>query len=315
MMDDFMVLTSSSMQSHTSFMNTIKLSDGFHSQKLIVVPDYIVEEYGSHPLVKALFISDIGYFPHALYHYRERPQGCGAYILIYCTDGEGWISVGGGKQKRIAKGTLAVIPAHTPHVYGSNPNNPWSIFWLHFQGEEVPEFFRNIDLDYEPLQIPVKASAQFIVLFDECYDILLRGHTLNNMIYVSQVARHLIGLICYLQGQPKLPPHKSKQYIEDSIEYMTGQLEKSVTLKELAHRANLSVPHYVHLFKKATGYSPIDYYLRMKMQLAGQYLDLSDLTVKQISSKLGFNDPYYFSKLFNKIMGQSPTHYRNKIKG
>ncbi|KAA2301349.1 helix-turn-helix transcriptional regulator, partial [Clostridioides difficile] len=86
-------------------------------------------------------------------------------------------------------------------------------------------------------------------------------------------------------------------------------------LKELAAHARLSVPHYSQLFKQATGHSPIDYFLRLKIQHSCRYLDFTDWTVKQISSELGFKDPYYFSRLFSKMMGRSPTDYRNKSKG
>ncbi|MGE7057069.1 helix-turn-helix domain-containing protein, partial [Paenibacillus glucanolyticus] len=77
----------------------------------------------------------------------------------------------------------------------------------------------------------------------------------------------------------------------------------------------LSVPHFTFRFKEATGYSPIDYYLRLKIQLACQHLDLTGQSIKEISHRLGFQDPYYFSRLFKKIMGKSPSDYRDTRKG
>jgi AraC-like DNA-binding protein len=70
-----------------------------------------------------------------------------------------------------------------------------------------------------------------------------------------------------------------------------------------------------YLFKQETGFPPIDYFLRMKIQRAGQLLDLTENSVKEISSSLGIDDPYYFSRLFKKINNCSPTEYRKRKKG
>ena len=64
------------------------------------------------------------------------------------------------------------------------------------------------------------------------------------------------------------------------------------------------------LFKQSTGYSPIDYFIQMKMQKASQQLNFSNLSVKAIAMNMGFDDPYYFSRRFRKIMGSSPKIYR-----
>ena len=66
------------------------------------------------------------------------------------------------------------------------------------------------------------------------------------------------------------------------------------------------------LFKDRTGFAPIDYFLHMKVQKATQLLDFTEKTVKEIAAELGFDDPYYFSRLFKKIMSYSPTEFRHQ---
>lgn len=79
--------------------------------------------------------------------------------------------------------------------------------------------------------------------------------------------------------------------------------------------AGLSVPHYSALFRRRTGYAPMDYFLRLKIQRAGQLLDTSALRVAEVASEVGCDDAFYFSRLFKKITGQSPRDYRNVPKG
>ena len=93
---------------------------------------------------------------------------------------------------------------------------------------------------------------------------------------------------------------------------MNKKIDYMMSLEEIAKSVNLSSSHFSALFKKKTGFSPIEYYNHLKIQKACQYLLFTDLRVKEISYKLGINDPYYFSRLFSKVMGMAPNDYRVK---
>jgi len=301
---------------HSRAMDNIQKQEGFKSQKLIVLPEHIMNEYAQHPLVRPLHITDIGYFPHALHHYRERPEGSGAYIIIYCIEGEGWYRLAGHKTLLLRKGSAVVIPAGMAHEYASSAEHPWSIYWWHMKGEQAADFFPEAGRQPEPILVPVGESLKIVGLFDECYELLQKGYSLRSIIYVSQLAGHLAAILGFSQLQtPAGRQQRNKHDIERTIKYMAGHLEDNVTLKDLAAEANLSVPHFTQMFKKATGYPPVDYYLRLKIQLACQHLDLTAQSIKEISQRLGFEDPYYFSRLFKKIMGKSPSGYRDTRKG
>ncbi len=187
------------------------------------------------------------------------------------------------------------------------------IYQVHFSGEKAPHFFHS-SATTMPTAFPIETSLEFVKLHTECYSLLAKGYTMTNIIYVSQVLAHLLGLLFFNSGQPE-SALGGENGIDQAIIFMTDHLHTAVTLKDLATHVKLSKPHFAYLFKQATGYSPIEYYIRLKIQLACQYLDLSGLSVHEISKKLGFKDPYYFSRCFHKIMGYSPTDYRNQKKG
>jgi AraC-like DNA-binding protein len=73
-----------------------------------------------------------------------------------------------------------------------------------------------------------------------------------------------------------------------------------------------SYSHLTYLFKHSTGYAPIEFFLRTKNQAAARDLYFSNLPIKDIALTYGIEDPYYFSRLFKKIMGISPSEYRNR---
>src|SRR5262249_44740505 len=123
-------------------MQTIKKADGFDAEKFIVFPDVLLQEVSHHLLVKSVYVTDIGFFPRAQYHYRERPEGCDSSIFIYCVEGEGWVLFKNRERIAVAPNTLLVIPANVPHIYGADDANPWSIYWFHLKGEAVDQFIQ-----------------------------------------------------------------------------------------------------------------------------------------------------------------------------
>src|SRR5579884_890073 len=294
-------------------MQAIRKADGFEAEKLIVFPDALLEDIAHHLLVKPVYITDIGFFPHAQYHYRERPEGCNTSIFIYCVEGEGWAILENTKKVLVPANTLLVIPAHVPHIYGAAESDPWSIYWFHLNGEVVDQFIENFEMANSLLYVPASQAIRIIELFDQCYETLLyKGYSLKHYLFVSQAIHYLLGIFTLLQGEPHRDEMKNI-HVERAIQYMIEHLEASLTLDELANHIGLSKPHFVHLFKQVTRYSPIDYYLRLKVQRSCQYLDLTSDSIKEISKSIGIADPYYFSRLFHKVMGQSPSAYR-KIK-
>ncbi|MDB5052738.1 MAG: AraC family transcriptional regulator [Bacilli bacterium] len=295
-------------------METIKKQEGFIAQKLFVLPQTMLEELPQHPLMRSLYMTDMGHFPFAHFHYRERPEGCSSHILIYCSGGSGWFSIDGQRRIAVHQGVLIVIPANTSHIYASDDKNPWSIYWLHMKGSDVFTYLGD-SAKVQPLPISAEKSIGIVKLFQECFHILEKGYSLNNLIYVSQILGHLLSLIFVYQGQQPISVDPNSFTIDRAIQVMIDRLDSTLTLNDLTEQVNLSKPHLIHLFKKHTGYSPIDYYLRLKIQRACQLLDFSEFTLKEICGKLGIADPYYFSRLFSKIMGISPTQYRKLKKG
>ncbi len=290
-------------------MQTIQKAEGFEGQKIIVFPDVFLEDIAHHPLIRPLYITDIGSFPQAHYHYRERQDGCNAFVFIYCIEGEGWAMLEKSNKIPVYKNTMLVIPANTSHSYGADTENPWSIYWFHLKGEAVEQFVREFDLCNFTVSIPTTQTIRIIDLLDQCYETLLyKGYSFKHYLYVSQMMKYVLGILT-LQSEPH-ENKKKNEYVERSIRYMIEHVQSSLTLDELANHVGLSKPHFVHLFKQVTQHSPIDYYLRLKIQRSCHYLDLTDYNVKTISQNVGFQDSYYFSRMFHKIMGQSPSSYR-----
>ncbi len=96
---------------------------------------------------------------------------------------------------------------------------------------------------------------------------------------------------------------------------MRANLARSLPLRELSRHAGLSPTRYSAIFREQTGFSSVEHHIRLRMQAACHCLDTTALNVKEVAAKLGYDDPYYFSCIFRKILGCSPLAYRRSVKG
>lgn len=290
---------------------TNRKKDGFNGQKAIVLPSKIVKSCDEATLINHLFITDIGFYPKAKFHYRERFSGISQHILIYCIDGKGWLHLE-DKEVPIQTGQYLIVPAHTAHKYGSDENDPWSIYWLHFKGASADHFADLLSRQNTQFAANVNFSDERIRLFNTMYTTLENGYSADNLGYINMCLWYFLSSFCYADIF-QIPYNKEeKDAIDISIDFMQQHLDCPLTLQELAAEVHISPSHYSALFKKKTGYPPLEYFNHIKVQKACQYLQFTTLQVKEIAYKLGINDPYYFSRFFSNIMGMSPLDYRNR---
>lgn len=143
----------------------------------------------------------------------------------------------------------------------------------------------------------------------------MKGYGTANLIFAKLTLSHYIGTLIYPeQLQPKTRINPAADAIDKAIAYMQQHLCVSVTLEDIAQSANLSVSFFFRKFKQETGYAPIEYFNHLRIQKACQLLHFSDLHIHEVSSQIGIDDPFYFSRLFKQQMGLSPANYR-KNKG
>ena len=98
--------------------------------------------------------------------------------------------------------------------------------------------------------------------------------------------------------------------IEQSVAYMTQHLDKPLQVATLAAQANISPSHFFALFKRRIGSAPMDYFTRLRMQRACRLLERTSLSVKEVASELGYDDPFYFSRVFKSVNQMAPSDYR-----
>ena len=288
----------------------IKKKDGFKNERLIILP---IESFGdnmAHPLIRGCYATDMGFFPKAKYHFRERRDGAEEAIFIYCMDGRGVIELN-NKKIMLERGMAFTIPQNTAHTYYADEKDPWSILWTHFKGEEIDRFLPH-DLEVKPIVlISPEENESIQKYFIRLFEISQNGYTLGNMICLSQLLKTILSETYFFERESVLS--KANRNLTKAVNYMYANLNKGLTLNEVEIYMGLSKSYLNLIFKQYTKKSPLEFYTHLKMQQACKYLKLTNMFIYEISENLGYEDQYYFSRIFKKEMGVSPREYRKGV--
>lgn len=293
-------------------IRTNRKREGFQGQKLMVLPKRIESGFlMKNPITKQIYITDIGYYPKALHHYAERLNGISQHIIIYCMEGQGWVTVN-KKKMSISPSHFVVIPANTPHKYSAVENDPWTIYWVHFKGDVATYVVDLITNGAQDYMLQLSYNENRIKLFEEIYRHLEKGYIADNLQYVSMIFYHFLSSLLYEEKYNETAGTPAKDPITLTMEMMQENIRGKLTLNEFAGFSRLSVSHFSNMFRARTGFSPVEYFNHLKIQHSCQELIFSTKTVKEIANELGFSDQYYFSRMFSRFMDISPTEYRKR---
>jgi AraC family transcriptional regulator, arabinose operon regulatory protein len=289
----------------------MKIKNGFEGERYVIVPYQFVSTMPENPLVGDVFIHSLGHFPNAQHHYINRPEGRNEYIFIYCLSGCGWVSI---REERctLTENQFIIISPGVPHSYGADDVQPWSIYWIHFMGKKAGLFANGFE---RPITIAPSEASRIenrLNLFEEIYTVLHSGFSYENLCYANLCLLHFLGTFKFRKQYVavKKIAEYSGTVINGAVYFMHENISNKITIKEFADYSGYSESYFYRIFIRETGYPPIEYFNRLKIKKACEYLRHSNMKIIQISHTLGFNDQYYFSRTFTRITGLSPMKYR-----
>lgn len=288
--------------------NIPKKMEGFEGQRAIILPQTKLKFCAQHNFCNNLYITDIGYYPHAAFHNRERKNDCPQYILIHCVKGKGWYSIN-NKRYTVNPNDYFIIPANTAHKYGADINNPWSIYWVHFTGEFAKFYFDLLTKTKKkgPINAIVNTSRQLLF-----YDIIQHLELMNNADNIIYSNSCLYAFLSSFQTSEMKISVNENDMVQQCITHMKENLDKTLRLNDFSSKLNLSASHLSAIFRKRMKYSPIHLFTSFKVQKACQMLMDSSHNIKTIAYSLGYDDQYHFSRVFKNVMGVSPKNFKGK---
>ena len=250
-----------------------------------------------------LLINTSGYYEATLPFETYNSIGRNDYYLMYITNGQ--INFEIDDSLHIAKcGDFVIFPPNHKYKYAANP--PTYYLYVHFTGSYADRFLKECGFNDLPCIISGEFSTEMQSKFNKLIDTFLYNEPLAIQNCASVLQEIILDIAMgELDKRDNSPLKNSLKYIHD---FYTGKID----IPYLAKIENLSNSRYVTNFKKQTGKSPNEYIIDLRLQLAKSLLENTNMSIKQISERVGYTDQYFFSRLFKKHIGVSPQKYRKE---
>lgn len=295
----------------------------------LFIPLFLLKKLSKHRLTDGLYPISLG-MTQANKNYKLQQENNHCHSLIYCLSGTGKLEYK-GKERRIKRGDLVIIDPNTPFTFTLNKTNsstsklshiekqPSSreskatnniVYWINFTGALSQDFADRLLMKMDHGVAHVGVLNNIVSDFEHLLALGARGYTATNVIHAVHILQQALSFLA-LQLRLTMFNNSSNFDLEAVEGLMKNSLHQELSLDTLAHYSQLSKFHFAKKFKELTDSSPIQHFINMKIQHACSQLDNSDIAIKDIASGLGYSDPYYFSRLFKKLVGMSPKQYRD----
>ena len=284
----------------------------FDNEYLFVLPKDVLQDYIYSPIIANLYVTDLGFFPNAQYHYVNREQGSAGWIIIFCTGGTGTVHVD-DRVYHLHQYSLIIMPPGIKHTYYASQDDPWDIYWLHFRGQLAEEYVNVspnkahfIDhLSNDQVNSTMRQFWQMIKSF-------LPGFSYASVFYVSQVLGVLLATLAMDDTDQQTSTHGGN-YVDAAIHYIYQHIDEPIKLSDVANHLGISTSYLSRKFRTVVNASVIEFTTTIKMKRASHYLQYTNVPIQQVARRLGYTDSYYFSRVFKNEFGLSPRHFRNRL--
>jgi AraC-like DNA-binding protein len=213
-------------------------------------------------------------------------------------------------------GEVAMIGSDVPftNIHHIDETGVMASRWIHCRFT----IFDNIDFS-SLLDIPLKISGpqadQAGDLISQLLAIANGPNTLLNCIRTNELAFKMLYILCAV-SKPKFTDFENIRYSERLIpvfDYINDNLSTSISVKDLAKAAHMSLSRFFPYFKSQIQQSPMNYVKKTRITRACRMLVTTELSIFEIAERVGFSNQFHFSRVFKEICGETPSDYRTQL--
>jgi AraC family transcriptional regulator, arabinose operon regulatory protein len=239
------------------------------------------------------------------------PRVLDDYSFILVVNGEGSF-IKNRTQLKVNKGDMIILSPGVRHYYFTDPDDPWEIYWVAFNGEIVKSIFQVLSFDPE---VPVLRNCYSHSLRTMFESIVLEMK--KNIVMPLKINGYLYLMFSLLRGNDvannvRLPDLKieKNEKISKVITFIELNYYNDISVDLISEHVSVSRSHLTRIFKKSTGYSLKQYIIKFRIDKAKSLLLDTDLSMIEIAHSVGIEDAYYFSRLFKEQEGVAPTQFK-----
>lgn len=263
---------------------------------------------------KPLIVTQCG--TYHLYTYPKlptwRPRGRPDFQLIYVSAGKAHFHFS-DKEEIVSAGHMVLYRPKEPQKYEYYCEDQTEVYWVHFTGGNVKNILRSYGMTDEKrvfycgsgleYQNHFRTMIQELQMCKDDYQEMLEMHLRQIFITIHR----------YLNTEATVGNSQIAEAIDKSKTYFSEHYNEDIRIDEYASSQGMSTSWFIRNFKQYAGETPMQYILARRIHNAELLLKNPQYNITEISQIIGYENPLYFSRVFKKIKGLSPSDYRKNI--
>ena len=232
------------------------------------------------------------------------------YILHLVVSGKGTYITPDGSFE-LSEGDMFLIRPYTEIEYYADENDPWEYLWVNFTGADAEILLKRTDFTLENPVIhncnpEIKSTLEDIIANAGTTRYETTALTGRLYILLSLLMKHSRRASSLSSRE-----QEKRRIIKAAKDFVATNYPISVSVEDIAAAANVSRTTLFRIFKSELNTTPVDYLTFYRITQAKQLLSETGLPVTAVARSSGYEDNLYFSRVFRKITGFTPTEYRN----
>lgn len=231
------------------------------------------------------------------------------YLIHHIVSGVGIYSVGGNDYRLSAGDTFLIYP-NTEITYIADADDPWSYYWIGFNGSDAERLLSSADFTRDYPVISSDFGDELKNSIKAAYD--MSGRHTSDMLKMTGQLYITLGIIISRSRSKNSLQSRAELCVRRAQTYMNFNYAMNIGIKDAADFAGVSRTTLYRAFISVEGISPMRYLIGLRMTAAKKLLENTKLPVCTVARSVGFEDAMYFSRVFKNEEQLSPTEYRNK---
>ena len=244
-----------------------------------------------------------------------RPRGRVDFQIIYIAAGCGHFHFDTVDNETIVPaGNIVIFRPKELQKYEYYGIDKTEVYWVHFTGSDVKNILRSYGFPNDQRIFHVGTSLEYERIFKRIILELQRCQD-NYEEMLTLLLRHL--LIVFhreLNSKYVLKNEYLDHEMDTAASYFNENYNRDIKIEEYAASRGMSVSWFIRNFKKSTGTTPMQFITSIRITNAQMLLETTNYAVNEIARIVGYDNPLYFSRLFHKQKGCSPSEYRKLLK-
>lgn len=201
-------------------------------------------------------------------------------------------------------GFITCVPNDCKYYLPADNNNHWEYIYIHFGGSLAKQFYEEIlKITGNIFTLPISNPAIQLLLTE--YKLLECGKQYERFEAGAFLYTFLTTLLREISS-----PSSSYSHVTAAKSWINSNYASDTSLAELCEMLQVSQSHLSRSFRKETGLSPIEYLSIVRLEHSIKLLVTTNLSINEIATLCGFSNSNYFSKVFRKKFGYTPSDYR-----